>query len=270
MEEVPTTRLFELYGELKQMNTEERLAKAKEVLEEADGLVDAFRQGVAAADEFFSTRGSGSEAFRPNAPPVPDRIGGLDSTHALARHLIDMGGKEWVVSEDATLNFFYLDREVITTRLPGARLAGGKSTKDGPSIDLLLANAQTRLPIVAEVKLTRLGGGTDKDPFFALIQALAGAAYLIPRDQLSRLHHQLHDPDGRLDPEATQLDVYLLIGRPHDRSIPWNDLRARTEELAERIAPGIADLIPRIAGLELHWDEQAKPGEALSIKRWFG
>jgi hypothetical protein len=181
-----------------------------------------------------------------------------------------MGGKEWSVPEDESLNFFYLDREVITTRLPGARLAGGKSTKDGPSIDLLLANAKTRLPIVAEVKLTRASGGTDKDPFFALIQALAGAAYLLPRDQLSRLRHELHGSDGRLDPQATQLDVYLLIGRPHDRSAPWNELRARAEELAEKIAPGLADLVARIAGLELYWDDQAKDEDRLSIRRWFG
>jgi hypothetical protein len=267
MEEVPRTKLFDLYVELKGMNTEQRLSRAKQV--DVDELVGAFHESIAAVDDFFSNKGAGAEAFRPEEKAPPDRVPGLDSTHALARHLIDTAAKEWVVAEDETLNFFYLDRELVTTRLPGARLAGGKSTKAGPSVDLLLANARTKLPILAEVKLTRASGGTDKDPFYALIQALACAAYVAPSDQLSRLQHQLHGSEGRLDPAATRLEVFLLIGSPHDRSKLWNELRGYAQSLAEEVGPRVAENVSRIAGLELYWGKSGSD-EPLSIEKWFG
>ena len=83
----------------------------------------------------------------------------------------------WGVVDHPHLRFRYVDREIASAR----------TTKDSSrgrplSLDLLLANAEDRTPIVGEVKL-----GGDQNAFYALIQALVQAARLSTPKQLERL-----------------------------------------------------------------------------------
>jgi hypothetical protein len=115
-------------------------------------------------------------------------------------------------------------------------------------MDLLLANANDGAPIVCELKVTSLKGNPDKDPFFALVQALACASYLLPPNQLARLRH--HDPERALAAELERVDVYVMTISEPARSRFWFELRDRAEELASMLAPQLKRWVRRIAFVE--------------------
>jgi hypothetical protein len=91
----------------------------------------------------------------------------------------------------AALACSYLDRELVATRTTG----GATHQETAVRLDLLLCNDADRTPIIGEVKRTsdmnplhrHRKPATDKDPFSALIQALACAAQLSTPPQYARL-----------------------------------------------------------------------------------
>ncbi|MGH2965812.1 MAG: hypothetical protein ACRDMH_10590 [Solirubrobacterales bacterium] len=222
---------------------------------------------MAEADGFFATNDRHrTERFWDKRHELRSSIEpGLDSTPSLCRWFEKHPDRRWDVLGDDSLSFYYLDRELVSTRAPGERLEGGRSTRLGPRLDLLLANARDGTPIVGELKVTakrkpRPGdppgyeqrrAGPDKDPFYGLIQGLASAAYLLPRNQLSRLRR--HDPGKRLELRRRRVDVYILVGEEPEASRPWFELRDRAQRLSEAILPGIAGHVRTIACLDLRW-----------------
>jgi hypothetical protein len=180
-----------------------------------------------------------------------------------------LGSGSWRVLGDDSLSFYYLDREIVPTRAPGVRLADERSSAAGPRLDLLLANASEGRPIVGEVKLTNERGSPDKDSFFALIQALTAAAYLLPPSQMKRLRRPLHDPEKKLSEKVNQLDVYLLTGDAPPHSPLWFELRDKAERLAALVAPQLRDRIHTIAGLELAWLKPRSAPTRLRITKRF-
>jgi hypothetical protein len=217
-----------------------------------------FRDSLVETESYFGQHDYSDQDFYPKKRAFK-KSPGIESTDALGHYLHSRQRKKsWPVLGDESLSFYYLDRELVSTRALGTRLNGGVSTASGPRLDLLLANVTSGLPILGEVKLTN-HGSPDKDPFFALVQALASATYLLPPTQLSRLRRSMHDPEGRLNPNAKQLNLYLLIGEPPERSPIWFELRDYAERLAALIAPRISDRIHTIAGLELAWFPDRRP-----------
>jgi hypothetical protein len=235
-----------------------RLAEARRLLDDPELLVGMFEDSLEEADDFFANFEVVAPRFYPQPRAVAEK-GSIANTKELGRLLTDAKKTPFRVLGDESLNFFYLDREMVATQAPGALLGpdGRVSTAKGPRLDLLLAGEKTGRPIVGEVKLTSRNG-PDKDGFFALIQALASAAYLLPGSQFERL--RAHDEDGRLDARDSRLDVYLLSGEPPESSDYWFDLRDCAEQLAAAIAPSLREHIGRIAGLELAWLEKDRPG----------
>lgn len=123
-------------------------------------------------------------------------------------------------------------------------------------MDLLLASAEDGLPIVCELKVTSLEQESpDKNPFFALIQALACASYLLPQPQMRRLTR--HDKGRRLKTDDGRLDIYVLTVREPPASKPWFELRNAAECLSAATIEGLGGWIRTIAFLELAWFDKA-------------
>src|SRR5205085_2481124 len=145
------------------------------------------------------------------------------------------------------LAFEYVDRELLLHRtLSPARWDNGKLNRGGIRIGILLATCTERVPVVTELKL-----GGDMDPFFALVQALTGAAHLATPAQYTRLRERL--PDGRFPAKAgpSRLDVYtLFIGTTKGSNQPA--FQHAAQELPPRLLAhdGLAQSIRRIAGIK--------------------
>jgi hypothetical protein len=77
-----------------------------------------------------------------------------------------------------------------------------------------IADATDHTPIVAELKLPR-----DKDPYFALIQALACTAHLATANQYARMREQLCDKWFPMREHAPQLDVWILFVEPQGANV---------------------------------------------------
>lgn len=249
---VPITPLLRLYLKLKNNpgGSAMRQEEAQRIADAPEELVERFGQSVEQVGEFFSAHPRTDDRFY-DKPREISRPPGLDSTPALGRLLSDDQARRWPV-DDEELSFFYVDRELTVTRAPGFLLEredGGppQTTRNGPSLDLLLRNAADDKPILAEVKIER-----DKDPFFALVQVLMAVAYLQPGPQRRRLG--LHDPDFDLAEET--LDAYLLLTKFEGDSGFWAEVLALTLQIAADIAGGLSQWVRRISVIDLSWDGQ--------------
>jgi hypothetical protein len=263
---IPVTPLFRYYAELQfkgagrrgESAYKLRLKQARTLLAEPDRLVEMFEDSVAAAEEYYAHHVQSDLDFYPPRTEH-EQPAGVASTAQLGKWLGSPRRSPWQVLGDDSLSFYFLDREIVPTRAPRTSFSDGRNSKDGPRLDLLLANAHTGRPIVGEVKLTSKRGSPDKDTFFALVQALAAAAYLLPANQMTRLRRPTHDPKKRLKPERKRLDLYLLTGEVPPYSPIWFDLRDCAEQLATALAPRLSHRINMIASVELAWFKD-RPG----------
>jgi hypothetical protein len=134
----------------------------------------------------------------------------------------------------------------------------GTRNLGGIRLDVLLADAADRTPVVGELKLPG-----DMDPFFALIQALACAAHLATPHQYERMRRHLHRGKTALT-EPPRLDVDVLFvdpaghqpgQRPKGRYLPA--LRLAAEALAPKLLAhdALSQSVRRIAGLDLALDD---------------
>ena len=159
----------------------------------------------------------------------------------------------WHVDGNSRLDFRYIDREVPLAR------AKPKPEQDPGSlleVDLFLANARDRTPILAEVKI-----GTDECPFYALTQLLTQAAYAVTPSQRERLVLFGSRPDFVLleavDGTPARTDLYVLLVNPPENP-PYGDLLTVAIALSRNLMrdPRIANRIRRIA-----WLKGAEPPE---------
>jgi hypothetical protein len=146
----------------------------------------------------------------------------------------------WKVDKAAGLDFFYVDREIVTarTKAPAAVTDNQRLER----LDLLLCNAEDRTPILAELKI-----GKDENAFYAFVQGLAHLAQLQSKTQRKRLANVYPD----FFPAAPeQFDLYLILFDQQTTG-KRGDLRDQAEALATQLADG--ESIPalrRVACLE--------------------
>lgn len=240
---IPVTPMVERYRALKAASQRERLADARRSADRPGPLARDFAQSV----ELFADRFDSDEEFYPerSRKPLP-KPGGVRSTVEVAARLSGSGKRSVLGAEQ--LSFTYIDREIVPARTKsGAVFEDGKPISTALRLDLLLANARDAVPIVGEVKVAM-----DKDPYFALIQALTLAAHLATPSQRRRLQ-EVYARKGKRLTASGKLDVYLLFSRTPAAGTYWFDLReaARRVSLALIEQKPVVSLIRRVAALDL-------------------
>jgi hypothetical protein len=265
----PTNKLAELYASLgaKGQNPdgrspiERRKRCARDLLENSTKLVDLFRSSVGETSDYFAENDPGESPFYGTPRSELARKPGLSDTAAVGALMEKQGRICWDVFGDKNLSFYYIDRELLVTQAKKLR-SPTSSEVASLRMDLLLASATDGLPIVAELKVTSPGDGRpDKDPFFALIQALACASYLIPPQQMKRLLE--HDRGRRLKIDDGRVNVYVLTVDEPPASKPWFELRDAAERLSAASISGLSRWVRTIAFLELAWLEKPSGGKRL-------
>lgn len=262
---LPTTPLLTRYRELRRKSERRRLKYAETLLGEPSRFGAEFAETV----ERFARYRNAAEPFYRIAREVkvgegfgrtPDVILRLEPlgiieprdspdrrSLALGRRIVDVPARE--------LSFEYVDRELLIHRtMSPARWEDQpdkRSARGGLRLDVLLAAAEERRPVVGELKTPG-----DMDPFFALFQALACAAHLATPSQYERMRH--HSKRGRfpgIGEGPIQLDVYVLFVRPEEetRHRYQDGLRKATEDLAPRLLAldEVARSIRRIVAVDL-------------------
>lgn len=154
---------------------------------------------------------------------------------------------------EPTLDFDFVDREVVPSRTkPRTVFTDGSPAQNQPRVDALLVNRSDRLPIVAEIKVSR-----DKTPFVALVQALAGAAQLVTKAQRDRLQAQYPSACFEFGVTAEVIDIYLIFANPPGPARYWHELRRCTSRLAEDLVEG--RMVRRIALIDAAYDPPHRP-----------
>ena len=164
----------------------------------------------------------------------------------------------------------YVDRELLVQRTSSpAAWEDGSRNVGGLRLDVLLADAKDRTPIVGELKLPR-----DKDPFFALVQGLACAAHLATPNQYARLQKQLPSARFREPSGDPCLDVWVLtVDQSRTQAIPSAPGKyiVGLREAADALAPALLAqvrlnrFIRRIAEVTVKLDER---GTVVPEVRW--
>ena len=293
---VPSTPIVGLYDELHQkgVSREAKLVRAKQFVADPASLAALFHDSVAKiaaytpANEGFYKSRTHYEVGDVKASSTTDlalRIrdaGGLSPTAGgdvllLDAEAIQAPGVTGVPASALACDF--LDRELVATRTTGGATHEGTAVR----LDLLLCNIADRTPIIAEVKRTsdvnplkqHYKPATDKDPFSALVQALACAAQLATPAQYARLalwgqtltcgkkDYPAEANIAACDPAV--FDVYVVLhNRPQGTHL--SELGVEAERLAALLLaqPSVARHIRRIACLLTTLDA----GELHAQARW--
>jgi hypothetical protein len=253
---IPSTPIVDLYDQLhaRGVGRERRLALARGYAAIPGALAALFGDSVKrladypTVDELFW---DGARTATPGKPVTRTHHLALRLEEAKscdvapgARAFSDLPPGVQEVPADK-LAFAYIDRELV----PSRSTTGLKTDGTAVRLDLLLANAADGTAIVGEVKI-----GTDKDPFAALVQALACGAQLVSTSQYARLRK--HAKRERDDIELRQftgppsLDLYLVLHAfPEATYLP--ELLTETERISAQLlaSPRVRLHIRRIACL---------------------
>jgi hypothetical protein len=260
-----------------------RLEEAERLLDDPSTLAEEF---AATVERFAPYRND--EPFYPSPRKVHkpgtdlkrtyDLVLQLPKAHSIeprdSEHRLHDAAQDSQVADvvAADLGFTYVDKELLVHRTTSkdkngrprrARWGDDGVNRGGMRLDILLANANDRAPIIAELKIRQ-----DMDPFFALVQALGCAAHLVTHNQYERLRAENLDThasfpgfrEARGDPFV---DVYLLFvgadAAPRGRYQPA--LKRAAEQLAPKLLEhtGIAKNVRRIVGLDMDLDGKRRP-----------
>jgi hypothetical protein len=260
---IPLTPIVERYRDLPH-SREARLTQARELAANPAPLAADYAQSVEQFSTYENDERFYDQRVEHEIAPLPIR-----RTIDLALRLRTAGGLapdpngsgsvgelpkgvRAVASEQ--LGFDYCDREIVA-----ARTTGGASFDDGSSatralrLDLLLVARHGRVPTVGEVKLK-----TDKDPFAALIQALACAAHLATQSQYARLTKTYPEARFTTAGEQPRLDLLLLLGDLPEQGTHLPQLRQATRDLAAALLTTreVSASVRRIACFDFPLDVQ--------------
>lgn len=215
---VPYTPMLRLYDEVCKYNDKARLARAKELVENPQSLVNDFLETVQVLEAGYDN----TEAMRVSTPSPRhrDRLHGPAAGWPAIADGDDVAywlEKQRVLKVDGAheLSVEYVDFELYVMRTTGKakfdmirdgeiepRNAGGAL-----KVDLVMASTEDRVPTAAEVKV-----GDDKEPFSALIQALTYLAHMVSPRQYKRLRDQL--PQASFpNTDHGRGDAYVLLYR---------------------------------------------------------
>lgn len=216
---VPQGSVVDLYTELHGTSQGDQITEAGKLVKEPGRVARAFAEERHRFESFAA-----NEPFYPagTRKPLPENVSEVRRTPQLAALL----GRPpaWKVVDHPELSFRYVDREIATSRT-----TKGSDGSRPLSVDLLLANAEDRTPIVGELKL-----GGDQNAFYALIQGLVHAARLASPRQLQRLRRFYADHFASEQP-SDAVDLYVVL---HDA--PTAGTRAELFELASKLAGELA------------------------------
>lgn len=250
--EAPLGQLVELYEQMgdkppgggKPATQKDRLEQAAELASNPMAVAEMFQRDV----KRFKPYDMREEHFHSGAEDRDKKdFARKSKTRMVAEALMEVGGKTVTVAGRAELSFTYVDREVVSARTPGGILrtfAGEeRPPKTAPKLDLLLAG-QDGLPIAGELKF-----GDDRDPFYALIQALAHAAMLVTPNQLARLRHNY---PGVFAEEGDQVGVYVILVGAASGS-HWSQFQKHAKDLSEglRTCDPFTKYVGRLAQVKL-------------------
>lgn len=225
-----------------------RLSEAKKWIDKPGELARYFEDSVAIVEReyrnyqpFYPLRHTFGVRGKTTIPHGEELRATVDVAARLSKREI------WQVEGNSQLDFRYLDREIPLAR------AKPKPKQDPGSlleVDLFLANAYDRTPILGEIKI-----GKDECPFYALIQLLTQAAYAVTPSQRERLVLFGSRPDFVLleavPGKPAGLDLYVLLIKP-PVGYPYDDLRAEAIKLSDKLIAdsSVASRIGRIAWIK--------------------
>lgn len=270
---VPITPLLLRYQRLAKGKEADRWEEARRFEQDPDGYLETFATDFGESVLHFSRYDNAGEGFH-DPREEPDRIAADDwsNTFDLVKDLrepeltvtpIEDGNRVAVKSElledvpADNLKFRCIDYEPLIHRTTRSTWEDGRQAVGGVRIDLLLIAGEPELATVGELKI-----GDDKDPFFALFQALTGVAHLATEPQYRRIvrtydeHQTLGTPA-----EPPQLDAYVLHHLP---VAPDNDERRLCKRAAESFREqiltrqSVSRSVRRVAVLELDPDDKGE------------
>lgn len=270
---IPSTPIVERYRSVLKLSREQRLALARELVEQPQPLASDF----AASVERFAAYKNDEPSYpkRRTHSAVADEVhstvdmavrlreaGGCCVAEPGGARLADVAPASVRIVTAAELTFDYLDREIVAARTTGgvhidddARSAATTALR----LDLVLANRSDRTPILGEVKIK-----TDKDPFSALVQLLAGAVHLVTVPQYERVRKHITGPIRAAEGRPF-VDLYLLLHRfPETGATFLPELLEETRKLSAKLLslPPIAHSIRRVACLEVELTDDRVTAEA--------
>jgi hypothetical protein len=236
---IPRTRIRSLFQECRTCTSLEEQARWAQQLKPT-ALANVFTESV---EEFKPYRNT--EPFYPasrRSLPVPSTNQAIRTSRDLAILLNAQGTAE--VINDPCLNFRYVDYEIVPARTTRGTYADGGNGTEWVRLDQLLV---TEHPVIAEVKLRR-----DKNPFYALIQALTAAAELATPAQHQRL--QRHYPKQFATTNGAEVDIYIITYRSHENGRTWDELYVQTQNMCSELSsmPTVRKYISRFAILKVH------------------
>lgn len=263
---IPITPIMRRYQELRKMPQAQRLAEAQRLVAHPGELADEFAASVV----HFTSYANLNEHFYPPERAKREFAEDVKRTNDLVLRLADQqrfapvdapgrltthdAGLSVTAVPAAQLAMNYVDRELLVQRTTSpAEWEDGTHNRGGVRLDVLLAGAADRTPVVGELKLPG-----DMDPFFALLQALACAAHLATPNQYERMRRHLHRGKFPELPGPPRLDVCVLFVDPPDydpAQPPKGRYMADLKTAAETLAPqlltqdSLAGTVRRIAGL---------------------
>jgi hypothetical protein len=254
---IPLTPLYLRYRALRSADQAERLRYARDVLANPAWLAEEFVTTVLRfgeynnADQHFYDKRN-AHKFGPHLEATKDLVLRLEALSSVTpvdsgdRQVGGTGHPDVIDVPAPDLAFEYVDRELLLQRTQSpAKWENDAANRGGIRPDILLADLETRTPIVAELKLPG-----DMDPFFALVQALAGAAHLATSAQYERMRNHLKRGKFPALSAPPRLDVFtLFVGEGSNQP---DFLRAAQTLPPQLLAhDGLARSIRRIAGISV-------------------
>jgi hypothetical protein len=231
--------LQEYYNVLKTLTEQEQTALGEAHAQDPRHLAGRFERSVNFASGLTPTGEAFYETKRTPLidPPPPARC--LGTTLAFASYL--GAQKTLSVAGVTELDFFYLDREIFPLR------SKGSPRQPRRSLDLLLANASDRRPIVAELKIRG-----DRPTYYAFIQLLMLTSALYAPPQLQRLHKHKASANLIWDEDGPIGDMYLIAYEPPARGKFRERSFEATKEISKRLVgeSEVGRVVRRIVYLE--------------------
>ena len=256
---IPITPLYLRYRALRRADQAERLRYARDVLANPAWLAEEFVTTVLrfgeydnADQHFYGKRDA--HTFGTSLEATKDLVLRLEALPSVTpvdagdRQIGGTGHPDVIDVPAPELAFEYVDRELLLQRTKSpAQWENGAINRGGIRPDILLADLEIRTPIVAELKLPG-----DMDPFFALVQALAGAAHLATSAQYERMRNHLKRGKFPALSAPPRLDVFtLFVGRTEGSNQPDFHRAAQTLPPQLLAHDGLARSIRRIAGISV-------------------
>jgi len=175
---VPHTPIYQLFREVKRLDQEERVVRAREIAGNPTSVATAFGDSVRLFGQGYHRTGPFRDS--PRLPPPPKRPEHIASSTEFAWWVHRQGGLPVLDLPELSLTWVDYEASIIRA-LNDARFDDDQRSKAGRALlpDLLLSAAGK--PVVGEVKI-----GAD-EPFAAIIQLMTYVAHLATQTQYARL-----------------------------------------------------------------------------------